>query len=341
MTAPYDALLIVSFGGPEGMDQVLPFLENVLRGRNVPRERMLEVAHHYERFDGVSPLNAHLRELIAALQSELNQHGPRLPIFWGNRNWHPLLPDTIRQMAEAGIRRALAFVTSAYSSYSGCRQYLEDIARARAVVGEPAPVVDKLRPFFNHPRFVAANRDRLRDALEQVPSAGGRRDAVRVAFTAHSLPAAMAAGCDYERQLNEVCTLVSSDLKLPRDRWQLVYQSRSGRPEDPWLEPDALDHLKSLAASSVRDVIVMPIGFLSDHMEIQYDLDVEARELCHRLGLNMIRAQTVGTHPEVIRMIRDLILERIEPGAASVAVGTLPAFPLVCPDDCCPGPPRH
>ncbi|MBI5761182.1 MAG: ferrochelatase [Planctomycetales bacterium] len=331
---PYDALLIVSFGGPEGMDDVVPFLENVLRGKNVPRERLLEVAHHYERFGGVSPLNGHIRSLIAALQTELDNHGPRLPIYWGNRNWHPLLSDTMQQMADAGVGRVLAFATSAYSSYSGCRQYLEDIARARAAVGEAAPVVDKLRPFFNHPRFVAASCDRLRAALDQLSA--GKRDTVRIAFTAHSIPASMAGRCAYEQQLIEVCRLVTTELKIAPERWQLVYQSRSGRPGDPWLEPDILDHLKSLHLASVRDVIVMPIGFLSDHMEVLYDLDVEACELCQSLGMNMIRAQTVGTHPEIVRMLRELIVERTDSHGLGVSVGFLPACPNVCPADCCP-----
>lgn len=335
---PYDALLIVSFGGPEGMADVIPFLENVLRGKNVPRERMLEVAHHYERFGGVSPLNSHIRSLIAALQTELNEHGPQLPIYWGNRNWHPLLADTMQQMANAGVDRVLAFATSAYSSYSGCRQYLDDIARARATVGEAAPIVDKLRPFFNHPRFVAASCDRLRAALDQLPAE--KRDTVQITFTAHSIPASMASRCAYEQQLIDVCRLVTTELKIAPERWQLVYQSRSGRPGDPWLEPDVLDHLTSLHAESVRDVIVMPIGFLSDHMEVLYDLDVEARELCQGLGLNMVRAQTVGNHPEIIRMLRELIVERIDVQQPCATVGSLPACPHVCPDDCCPAPQR-
>src|SRR5262245_36813480 len=256
---------MVGFGGPEKREDVIPFLENVLRGRNVPRERTLEVAAHYEHFDGVSPINAQMRDLIAALRAELASAGIRLPIYWGNRNWHPLLPETLRAMAETGVKRALAYVTSAYASYSSCRQYLGDIERARAAAGPQAPHVDKLRLFFNHPRFVAANTARLGDSLARV--AADRRASVSVSFTAHSIPVSMAQSCDYERQLLETCRLVSEAAGLAPDRWRLVYQSRSGRPEDPWLEPDILDHVRALRAGGAREAIIMPIGFLSDHME--------------------------------------------------------------------------
>src|ERR1051325_6851344 len=234
MYRPFDPLLVVSFGGPEGMDDVMPFLANVLRGRNVPEARMREVAHHYELFGGVSPINGQNRRLIAALGQELEREGPRLPVYWGNRNWHPLLADTLRQMRDDGITNALAFVTSAYSSYSGCRQYREDIARAREAVGEGAPRVEKLRAFYNHPGFVGPNVENLRAALEQIP--GKRRAAARVAFTAHSIPSAMAAGCDYERQLLETCrlvvecTAVYEGASARANDWRLVFQSRSGPP---------------------------------------------------------------------------------------------------------------
>ena len=229
MTAVYDALLVVSFGGPERPEDVLPFLENVLRGRNVPRQRMLEVAEHYYHFGGVSPINAQTRELIAALRRELADHGIRLPIYWGNRNWHPLLPDTVRQMADHGVRRALAYVTSAYSSYSGCRQYLENIEAARAEVGANAPVIDKLRLFFNHPGFIEALTERTRDALQQLPEE--RRREAQILYTAHSIPASMAATCRYEQQLAETCRL--SPERLGQGHCRLVYQSRSGPPASP------------------------------------------------------------------------------------------------------------
>ncbi|HEX8721918.1 MAG TPA: ferrochelatase [Pyrinomonadaceae bacterium] len=332
LQTPYDALLVVSFGGPEGPDEVMPFLSNVLRGRNVPESRMREVAHHYELFGGVSPLNGQNRRLISALERELETNGPRLPVYWGNRNWHPLLADTLGRMRDDGIKNALAFVTSAYSSYSGCRQYREDVERARVEVGEGAPRVEKLRAFFNHPGFVGPNAENLRAALAQIPA--GRRPAARVAFTAHSIPAAMAAGCDYQPQLLETCRLVAESSGAAG--WRLVFQSRSGPPAQPWLEPDILDHLRRLKGQGVSDVVVAPVGFISDHMEVLYDLDTEARQLSERLGLNMIRAATVGTHPEFVRMIRELILERLDPATPRRALGTLPPRQDSCAVDCCP-----
>jgi ferrochelatase len=327
----YDALLVVSFGGPEGMDDVMPFLENVTRGRGVPRERLLGVAHHYELFGGVSPINEQNRRLIAALRKELDEHGPRLPIYWGNRNWHPLLADTLRQMRDDGIRRALAFVTSAYSSYSGCRQYREDIERARAATGEGAPAVDKLRAFYNHPGFVEPNAENLRAALAQIPAE--RRGAARVAFTAHSIPEAMAAGCDYEVQLRETCRLVAD--RASAKSWRLAFQSRSGSPHQPWLEPDICDHLRELKQTGATDVVVQPVGFISDHMEVLFDLDTEARQVSEEIGLNMIRAATVGTHPAFVSMIRELINERMSGGGERPALGTRGASHDFCPADCC------
>jgi ferrochelatase len=327
----YDAVLFVSFGGPEGTDEVMPFLANVLRGRNVPESRMREVAHHYELFGGVSPINGQNRLLIAALEQELEKQGPRLPVYWGNRNWHPLLADTLRRMRDDGIESALAFVTSAYSSYSGCRQYREDIERAREAVGEGAPRVEKLRAFYNHPGFVTPNAENLRAALGQIPS--GRRDAARVAFTAHSVPAAMAAGCDYERQLLETCRLTAAGAGA--ERWRLVFQSRSGPPTQAWLEPDICDHLRALKAEGVADVVVAPVGFISDHMEVIYDLDTEARQVSEEIGLNMIRAATVGAHPQFVGMMRELILERLDPAVPRRALGTFGPSHDACPADCC------
>ncbi len=324
--------MVVSFGGPEGMTEVMPFLENVLRGRNVPPERMRAVAHHYELFGGISPINEQNRQLIAALKEELSASGLRLPIYWGNRNWHPLLADTLRDMAANGVRHALAFFTSAYSSYSGCRQYREDIERARAVVGEGAPRVDKLRAFYNHPGFVEPNAENVRAALEQIPAE--RRAAAQIAFTAHSIPMEMAAGCDYQAQLMETCRLVAESLQ--HERWRLVFQSRSGRPTQPWLEPDICDYLSELKEAGTEDVVIAPIGFISDHMEILYDLDTEARALCDRLNLNMVRAATVGTHPLFIKMIRELILERTAPGTPRRFLGQRGTVPDACPADCCP-----
>jgi len=333
----YDALLVVSFGGPESRDEVIPFLENVLRGRNVPRERMLAVAEHYYHFDGKSPINQQTRELITAVENELAQHGPKLPVYWGNRNWHPMLADTLRKMKQDGVRQALGFVTSAYSSYSGCRQYREDIARAQSEVGPGAPQVDKLRVFFNHPGFIEATEDRLRDALREVP--GGARQNVQVVYIAHSIPISMANTCDYVSQLEEVRKLVSARLGITNDA--LVYQSRSGAPGQPWLEPDIFDYLRELKTRDMANAVVLaPISFISDHMEVLYDLDIEARQLCESLSLPMARAKTVGVHPRFIGMIRDLILERTSPGVERLALGSLGPRPDVCAEDCCPAPQR-
>lgn len=331
MNQTYDAILIVSFGGPEGMDEVMPFLENVLRGKNVPVERMRAVAHHYELFGGVSPINEQNRRLIAALKDELAANGPQLPVYWGNRNWHPLLADTLGQMARDGIKRALAFFTSAYSSYSGCRQYREDIERARVAVGPTAPSVEKLRAFYHHPGFIEPNAENVRAALEQIPAE--RRAAAEIAFTAHSIPLAMAAGCEYQAQLTETCRLIAEHLQ--HERWQMVFQSRSGPPMQPWLEPDICDYLSELKAAGTTDVVIAPVGFISDHMEILYDLDTEARALCDRIKLNMVRAATVGTHPAFIKMIRELMLERIQPDTPRRFLGGRGPVHDVCPADCC------
>ena len=328
----YDAILLVSFGGPEGMDDVIPFLENVLRGRNVPRDRMLQVAHHYELFGGVSPINGQNRRLSAALKQELATNGPQLPIYWGNRNWHPLLADALRQMAADGIKNALSFVTSAYSSYSSCRQYLEDISRAQQEVGPGAPRVDKIRAFYDHPGFIEANTDNLRAAFSAIPAA--RRSAAHLAFTAHSIPRTMADNCAYETQLHDAAKLVAE--AVGHDRWRLVYQSRSGPPMQPWLEPDIGDYLKELKEAGANDVVIAPIGFVSDHMEIVYDLDTEARRLCDRLGLNMFRAATVGTHPAFVKMIRELILERLDSEAPQRFLGEQQPLPDNCVEGCCP-----
>ena len=333
----YDAILVLSFGGPDGHGDVIPFLENVLRGKNVPRERMLEVAEHYYHFGGVSPINEQNRALIAALRDELAKEGPDLPIYWGNRNWHPMLADTLRQMRDEGVQKALAFVTSAMSSYSGCRQYLQDIERARDEVGEGAPQVAKLRAFYNHPGFVEATQSRVRDALNEIEEP--RRHQTHVVFTAHSIPTAMSDGCPYVEQLVESSRLVME--AFPELTSELVYQSRSGPPSQPWLEPDICDRLQEINdKNEFTDVIVTPIGFVSDHMEVLFDLDTEARELCDGIGLNMVRAGTVGTHPKFVAMIRELINERVK-GTTRLALGRFGPRHDVCPEGCCPiGRPR-
>jgi len=325
----FDAIVVVSFGGPEGMDDVLPFLENVTRGRNIPRERLEEVADHYELFGGVSPINAQNRALIAALRTELDDHDIGLPIYFGNRNWHPFLADTLREMADDGVERALAFFTSAYSSYSGCRQYREDLFRAQQEVGPAAPEMLRTRMFFNHPGWIETNADHVRSALAQLP-AGSRP---HLAFTAHSIPVAMAQACRYEDQLRESCRLVAEAIGVTD--WELVYQSRSGPPHVPWLEPDILDHLEVVAGRGLTDVVISPIGFVSDHLEVLFDLDVEARDTAAALGLNLVRASSASTHPAFIRMIRELIEERLGRHEGREVVGRYAASPDVCPVDCC------
>ena len=334
MTNPGDAILLLSFGGPDQPEDVMPFLENVLRGRNVPRERMLEVAEHYYQFGGRSPINDRNRALIAALRKVLAAEGPDLPVYWGNRNWHPLLVDTLRQMTADGVRRAFAFVTSAYSSYSGCRQYLEDLARAREAVGPGTPEVLKLRVFYNHPGFIEPMAERVRTAFERLPAE--RRETAALAFTAHSVPVAMAETSRYVEQVEEACRLVAD--RAGRRSYRLVYQSRSGAPGQPWLGPDVLEYLRELAgAGSARDLVLAPIGFISDHMEVVYDLDTEARQLCGELGLNMVRAETVGADPRFAAMIRELVLERLG-DAPKLALGQFGPCHDVCADDCCPAP---
>jgi ferrochelatase len=301
----YDALLVLSFGGPEKHEDVIPFLENVLRGRNVPRERMLEVAEHYYHFDGRSPINDQNRALIAALKEVIE-----IPVYWGNRNWYPMLTDTVRQMRDDGIHNAIAFATSAFGSYSGCRQYAEDVDRARAAV-EGAPQIARIRPFSAHPAFIEAMTDRVRAAIAEVPHG-------KLIFTAHSIPIAMTQSSPYVDELTRACAAVASN--VGKNDWKLVYQSRSGPPSQPWLEPDICDYLREIRT----DAVIAPIGFLSDHMEVLYDLDTEARAVCEELGVKMARAGTVETHPAMIRMIGELI--ELEPA--------------VCPASCCAAPAR-
>jgi protoporphyrin/coproporphyrin ferrochelatase len=261
----------------------------------------------------------------------LEARGPRLPIYFGNRNWHPMLADTLRKMRDDGVKNALAFVTSAYSSYSSCRQYLEDIERARESVGPDAPRIEKLRAFYNHPGFIEANVANLQTALEQIPQQ--QRSQTRVAFTAHSIPQSMATNCDYEAQLRETSRLVVEAAGIKN--WQLVFQSRSGSPSHPWLGPDICDHLRELQTVGAKDVVVAPLGFVSDHMEIIYDLDTEAVAVCKQLGLNMIRAATAGSHPVFIEMVRELIVERVDPEKPRRSLGTTGPRNDVCLPGCC------
>jgi ferrochelatase len=336
----YDALLVVSFGGPEGPDDVSPFLDNVFRGLRVSPETKARVAKRYELFGGVSPINAHTRAFIKALQRELDAHGPALPIYWGNRNWHPLLTDTMAQMAHAGVKRALAFVTSTFSSYSGCRKYREDLYEAASAV-PGAPEIDKLRSGFNHPGFIEAMTDRVAEAIRTLPRP--EREAAPILFTAHSLPDSMARHSRYQAQLEASCRLVGDALE--RQGWRLVYQSNNASyGREPWLGPDIADALREVKAEGATSVVVAPIGFVCDHMEVVLDLDVDAAKVAGDLGLTMARAGTVGTHPAYVAMVRELVVERLSPEAPRRALGSLGASPDVCPVDCClsgrPGPPK-
>jgi ferrochelatase len=307
--AAYDAFLLVSFGGPEGPADVMPFLRNVTAGRNVPDSRLEQVAAHYYAFGGVSPINEQCRELLAAIEKDFGAAGVGLPVYWGNRNWSPYLADTVAAMAADGVRRGLAFPTSAYSSYSSCRQYLDDIERARAAVGPAAPRIDKITPYFRQPGFADSFTAAAAAAVESLPASV--RDDVDLVVTAHSIPAAMAAasgpdGGAYPAQLAEVAGVVAGRLGTRRP-WRLAYSSRSGPPSQPWLVPDVNDCLAELAAAGSRAVAVVPIGFVSDHMEVRFDLDVEAAQTAQRLGLPFARAQTPGISPPFVGMVTDLV----------------------------------
>jgi ferrochelatase len=327
----YDAVLIVSFGGPEGPDDVMPFLDNVFRGLRVGEQTKQRVAARYQAFGGISPINGHAREFIAALQKELDRHGPALPIYWGNRNWHPFLTDTFAQMRKDGIRRVITYVTSTFSSYSGCRKYREDLYEAAAAeLG--GPDVDKLRSGYNHPGFISAVGERIKDALDRIPDE--RRANAMIVFTAHSLPASMARNCAYETQLRECCALISDALEHPR--WRLAYQSNNASyGTESWLEPDIGAAIEQLHSEGAEDVVVAPIGFVCDHIEVVLDLDVEAAQRAREIGINMVRAGTVGAHPAYVGMVRELIVERISGNSARRALGSLGASHDICPVDCC------
>lgn len=362
----YDAFLLLSFGGPEGPDDVLPFLENVTRGRGVPRERLADVAEHYYAVGGVSPINSQNRELIKAIGAAFAADGIDLPLYWGNRNWQPFIEDTVRQMKADGVRRAVAFVTSAYSSYSACRQYLDDIDRAVAAAGPGAPRIDKLRPYFNHPGFIEPFAAATETALASLPA--GVAGSARLVFTAHSVPGGMAAtsgsvsqgtalpgaaGGRYAAELREAARLIAERVPGPRLPFDLVFQSRSGPPSVPWLEPDVNDHLAALAKGTLTSgeavpvpsaVVLVPVGFVSDHMEVVHDLDVEAAQTAASLGLPLARAKAPGPTPRFARLVSELVAERLS-GAQPQALGSLGprayagAGPAggehTCPADCC------
>jgi protoporphyrin/coproporphyrin ferrochelatase len=347
-TGEYDAVLLVSFGGPRGPGDVIGFLENVTAGRGIPPQRLAEVAEHYLLFGGVSPINAQNEALLAALRTELAQAGLDLPVYWGNRNWNPHLVDAVRDMAADGRRRALAFVTSAYSSYSGCRQYRENLFDAAAQV-PGAPLIDKVRPYFDHPGFVGPFVDATVGALAELPH--GARDGARLLFSTHSLPQAQAdaSGClnvpggAYVAQHLATAELVAQRVEQETGvarGWDLVFQSRSGPPGQPWLEPDVGERIEELAAQGAPGAVVVPIGFVSDHMEVVYDLDTLARGTAQAVGLPLARAATPGTDPRFVAMVVELVRERAGGGPAPHRAALSPLGPWrdVCPAGCCPNP---
>jgi ferrochelatase len=333
---PYDAFLLVSFGGPEGPADVLPFLRNVTAGRAVPPERLEQVGEHYYRFGGISPINQQCRDLAAAIEKDFAAGGIDLPVYWGNRNWQPYLADTLADMAAGGVRHAIGFVTSAYGSFSSCRQYLDDIDRAVGQAGAAAPRVDKIRQYFNHPGFVEPFAAAAVAAIESLPQAV--KNDVDLVFTAHSIPVAMAAdsgpaGGAYPAQLAEAARLVAE--RVPRARsWRLAYQSRSGPPSQPWLGPDISDCLIGLSRAGSRAVVVVPVGFICDHMEVIFDLDVAAAQTAQRLGLPMARAATPGTDPRFVTMVTELVAERLA-GAPPRALGSMGPARDICQSGCC------
>jgi ferrochelatase len=324
----YDAILFVSFGGPEAKEDVLPFLENVTEGKSVPPQRLVEVQAQYDLFGGVSPINQQNRELIAALDEELQQHGLNFPIYFGNRNWKPFLQDAIEQLVADGHRKVLAFVTSAFGSYSGCRQYQEDIQIAVDNAHAKNLAIDKIRLFWNHPRFFEAVADQLQKTLQKV--APEKEPSTRVIYTAHSIPASWSTGSPYLSQLQSFSKEIS-ELVAPGFSWDLVFQSRSGPPSTPWLGPDILDYLNQLDPKVVDTIVVTPIGFISDHMEVQFDLDTQAAKCAYELGIQMFRTPTVGTHQSFVAMIRELVEEASEEAESAIAFGE----PWKCSPDCC------
>lgn len=340
---PYDAFLLLSFGGPQGPEDVMPFLRTVTAGRGIPDERLVDVAQHYLHYDGVSPITAQNEALLAALRAEFERRGITLPLYFGNRNWHPFLTDTAREMSADGITNALVLATSATTSYSGCRQYREDLARASEELDGAAPAFEKLRHYFDHPGFIQANSDAVRAALSRLPAASA--STARLVFTAHSIPVSMnetsgPAGGGYLAQQRATARLVAESVRGPGADFDLVWQSRSGPPQVPWLEPDINDHLRALAGQGVTDVVVAPTGFISDHMEVIWDLDNEARDTAAELGLGFVRAATAGTHPAFVGGLVDLVEERLY-GREPRQLSDLGICGVACPATCCPAPRRR
>lgn len=341
---PYDALLLCSFGGPNGPDDVIPFLKNVTRGKDIPEPRLAEVGQHYHRFGGRSPINEQNLALVGALQAELERRGVHLPVIWGNRNWHPYTEDTLRDAVAFGAGRVLTLVTSAYASYSGSRQYREHLASAADALGDSAPQIDVVRPFFNDPGFIAANTDAIATAGAKLP---GGLDGAHIVYVTHSIPhtmqaASAATGPGYREQHEDVRAVIDAELNASlavNVESTLAYCSRSGSPRVPWLEPDVNDHIASLAAQGITRIVIAPIGFISDHMEVAFDLDVEAVETAAEHGVTAVRASTVGVHPDFISGLVDLVLERAarERGEMShpTTRGDFEAFADVAPPGSC------
>ena len=328
-----DAFLLVSFGGPEGPEEVIPFLERVTAGRGIPAERLALVGQHYFDRGGISPINGHCRTLLSDLEAAFSASGIDLPLYWGNRNSAPFLDDTVAQMVADGITHAVAFVTSAYSSYSGCRQYRENLMAAQLTAGPEAPIIDKLRVFFNHPGLIDPMADRLQAALAPLEA-----DTTHVFFTAHSIPSASAATCDYEQQVNNAAALVAERVEAIGS-WSVVWQSRSGPPSMPWLAPDICDAIGELDAKSYTDVVVVPVGFISDHMEVLQDLDTDAAAAAKAAGLGFARVETSSSDSRFVDMIVQLVQEQTA-SVVPVALGELGLVSTQCSETCCPPPKR-
>jgi len=356
---PYDALFLYSFGGPNKPEDVVPFLRNVTAGKGIPDSRLEEVGEHYYGFGGKSPINEQNLALKAALEDELARRGLDMPVIWGNRNWAPYTTDALDEMAQRGIKRAVMLVTSAFASYSGCRQYREDMAVVQSERGDitedgaltsNAVAFDKVRPYFNHPGFVAGNVNAIREAFAELNAKSNPEVPTHLAFVTHSIPLTMeqASGvhnpATYSQQhlalAQEIVAQLRASGDVPADvNWTLSYCSRSGPPSQPWLEPDINDHLEELSGQGIKRVVISPIGFVSDHMEVAYDLDTEALATCADLGLDAVRAGTVGVRPEFVSGLVDLVLERAAlargENLEQAAETTLPAFHSVCPENCC------
>jgi ferrochelatase len=341
----FDAFLLLSFGGPNGPDEVMPFLRNVTAGRGIGDDRLEAVAEHYLHYDGISPITAQNEALLAAIRAEFDRRGIELGSYFGNRNWHPFLTDTARAMIDDGVTEVLVLATSATASYSGCRQYREDLARTTSELTDAArgiapPRFTKLRQYFDHPSFIEANADALRAALQALPV--GHRERARLVFTAHSIPVSMndtagPSGGLYLKQQQATARLVAEAVRGPGAPFDLVWQSRSGPPQVPWLEPDVNDHLRTLAAQGVSAVAVSPTGFISDHMEVIWDLDNEASQTAAEAGLQFVRAATAGTHPAFVRGLVDLVEERLT-GRSPESDSELGLCGVDCPATCCPAP---